>query len=1556
MRDATKVGDTETAIVDPADATNVVYEWFMGDSAAQVETAIEGADADSLKITEALVGKFIKVNVTGENGSSASATTEAPVAAAATDKIAIASAKQIGASKIEVTFNKPISTSEWDIAVSRGSTAQTITTVLDESAMVATITLGTAISTADYTVKVTNKKDATETASSTVKGEMAALQSIGFLGDQLILMDSTLKKAKATLVGYNQFDEKVALTGSLTLTSTKGTAKYNQADTSVEVTCGDSIFFTVGESVTITGVYTAGTTILQVSKALTVSNVATVTEFELGEIATTKKELKGAPINLKNLATDSYYFPVKVAKDQYENDLSATTLDTMMIKANENDPTAEGYGNFYITPNQSTGSYAYVTGFTELEDGTIAMNISKGDLDSPGTAVFALTGVSGFQGTQELTIVDDPFIDSLAISAPTFYSAKEDEFTVTATDQYGQAIDLYEFTDAQPVADDEYAFTDKNHMTKGSTTLKVSSGAIKVKKNTSKQTVSFVYVPDVVTKATNVNVTVQTATPMASILTWNVQTTPELAGIKSFDDDTTVYEDDVISTGNANNFTWLDGNGATASAADYPVSWVAAAPASLDSGAGPDAVYYVYTVKATGNAFTVNNTTGHLVATDDASKNSSSTITVTLYKVENAGGKRTVSTLKAFTFKAYVFDGNVKSYTASLAKGDELLYVNKNSNDSTGFSVNKVDDNGTAIAENGYTVTVDGDLPVAGQRVSGRVDGISGADSATATIWVNGKAEATVKVPYDTADPKAQTVKTYNSADKEVTKDEFEGVTAVMVNGSSVSVTDADDTYTMGIEDQYGLWMSNTKFNIGGSPIEKKAYPAWSYADLTATSAKVAGTWLLSSTIPVTPYIVSTANVINEAALTSALAGSTDIIFITKDIALTGALTIPTGKTVYVNNGVTLDDGGQGITNNGYLCVNGGLITTGAIANSDDIEVEGTWDHTGGAINNTGYVYGYGHVNLNGCAVSGGGDWNVGGYTLVLNGVTFNDGAFLGGRIELIGNIDFDGNEIELLDGTILDVSNAGNITGNNNFTIVADATVTIITNTGKTEMVTPSDAGKAAENVSITKGGAAGDDINVTETVKDDFTVTATYSKITYGTDGTVKVAIDDEDPTIDTGSVALYDDMTQTASVVNSIEEDVADGKATLTVTAGTDAGTYYVGYDDGYDITFSKTAVTVSPLEVAATDLTSGTDAITLNEGGKVKKATSDYVTLNFTDSTVFGDNEIDAVYLVIAGETPTVLNLVKATAGQYDASEAATAAGPWTIAPTEYALDGVYVVVEAKGNYTGTLYGTLTGVTSGSTIAWGDTVPTQTTKTPIATTATVTLDDTEDAVATTSEGTITWASMATIGAGTVKVQSSTDTTDGKNGTWNDVAAAGITWAQTGNGSATTAAIAGGDAPTTQIVATLDMTRGTYYRLVATPESTDVYEAVTTTGAQFGYLTAPTTLTLTSVGTADGAIAGSVATGLADETPAGTAALYETTEIQGTAGTADIVAAATLVACNDLTFEAATSNTSSLKGTAAITAGSATGNYLLVFTTTAGIYGKNAAAIYSAVETAA
>ena len=387
---------------------------------------------------------------------------------------------------------------------------------------------------------------------------------------------------------------------------------------------------------------------------------------------------------------------------------------------------------------------------------------------------------------------------------------------MTATDQYGDALDLYDLIKEQ-TAVTTVNFEDLNHLTKGTTKITLSGtnpGSITVKKDSSKKTVKFTYNPDSsIDKTTSVIATVQTATPTASALTWTVNAEPTLAGIKSYDGDTTVKKGTKIAdTANVQKYTMLDTTGGTSTKkADYVEDDATIQGYAKTSGATYG--YYIGIKSSDTKAFSVNSDGSITAGTD--SNHYSSTITATLYKVAAApaGASSTndvVTPLKSITFTANIA-GAAKSYTATLHKGDELLYVNKDSKDSAAFDVKAVDENSVAIAFDDYTVTVDSDLAVKGQEILGvPKKTVSAAGTAVATIWVDGKAEVTVDVPYDVAAPVAQKtdVSKYDAATEATAayaKDTVDDVAAYQQGDGVVALTDSSsNVYYFMILDQYG--------------------------------------------------------------------------------------------------------------------------------------------------------------------------------------------------------------------------------------------------------------------------------------------------------------------------------------------------------------------------------------------------------------------------------------------------------------------------------------------------------------------------------------------------------------------------------------------------------------------------------------------------------------------------------------------------------------------------------------------------------------------------------
>ncbi|MCR4944762.1 MAG: Ig-like domain-containing protein, partial [Clostridium sp.] len=202
-------------------------------------------------------------------------------------------AKQTGAAKIEVTANRVL-TADDTITVTRGTTTQKFASELSTDGKTATITLETAITASDYTVKVTPKDTEAKVAEATFTGVKAVLSSIKFASDKLVLLTNAGTSASVVVNGYNQFDEKVAMSTSNTkFYVTGGTATSYTSDTGVLVVAPTSSAypFTVNGTVAVTVLYNDGTTVLQQAATLTISAAAYIKSLTFGDLATTDSDL-----------------------------------------------------------------------------------------------------------------------------------------------------------------------------------------------------------------------------------------------------------------------------------------------------------------------------------------------------------------------------------------------------------------------------------------------------------------------------------------------------------------------------------------------------------------------------------------------------------------------------------------------------------------------------------------------------------------------------------------------------------------------------------------------------------------------------------------------------------------------------------------------------------------------------------------------------------------------------------------------------------------------------------------------------------------------------------------------------------------------------------------------------------------------------------------------------------------------------------------------------------------------------------------------------------------
>jgi len=473
-----KVGDTITATVAPANATNVTYAWYMGDSAATISSQIADQTAASLTVTKDMLGKFIQVVATGDNNSTANAATVAAVAEADSAQIAITAAKQTGAKTINVTFSGAV-TDKDALTVKKGSNEVKIDGNVAYAAdfKSADITLADKITAAEYTVTLTPADTKVKATEAKFTGEISELKSIEFMNDYLVMKNNDYAEGYAYVKGVDQFGGKVTLSG---LTVNAGVGTFKSYDNSTgKITLVDTNFekgkntgaFMLIKEVPVFVQYQVGNSVLTANKTLTVSTRSYVSDIEFGELSKDGKMRDDKLLTITELGSGKYYVPFKKIQDQYGNDLSADDLNEQ-IKENV----------LFVIPNKESGAF-YVTGNFGTLNGQVILWLGtpKGGA-RPGTMDLTITGAGGKSFTTPVEVKDDPYIQTLTTVYPELYAGQTESaaFEFSAVDQYGNTIskeDLYVMRPRTLDGGKTLAFGDPNGMTNTPTKITVSGNA-----------------------------------------------------------------------------------------------------------------------------------------------------------------------------------------------------------------------------------------------------------------------------------------------------------------------------------------------------------------------------------------------------------------------------------------------------------------------------------------------------------------------------------------------------------------------------------------------------------------------------------------------------------------------------------------------------------------------------------------------------------------------------------------------------------------------------------------------------------------------------------------------------------------------------------------------------------------------------------------------------------------------------------------------------------------------------------------------------------------------
>lgn len=546
--------------------------------------------------------------------------------------LAISSAKQTSKNQITVTFNKAIDDAVV-FAVSKGTTAQTLTKTISADKKSAVLTMGTNLQTAEYTVTATPAGGTALTA--TVKCEAAVLTTAKFASDKLVMTKTNFSEGTVVVKGYDQFDNEMAINDAH-FTVSKGTAGDNAYASKTGILTVSAIstnYFTIGEKVAVNMIFDNNTKVANAT--LTVSQAAYIASIEFGEITNDNATLKAARLTSSNLVKGGYYVPV-IAKDQYGNTLDADTLTKMK------DQTIGNATTMYVTPSSAANTIAYAGNFI-TKNGSAALEIKKGSLNPVMDTEVAINilSVGGVSKVLNVKVLRDEVIDTLAFDVPSLTAEKTATIGITATDQYGGNVDFYE-TYPTTVEAKKLTWADGTY-------IQVSGAEFELTKSPTKKAVTFKLTD--MAYGTPVVISYVTAGYKSGAKTYTVAKAATLTNIGSI----TSKFDSSLSNGQTTDFwghiEFLDSDGdkvvygdeTPIAYPDYAYLNGLSAPNYVEDGDYNAYEYdepYVFTIERKSGgaeASDIDNTNDRGVVTADATKTGTDTYTITLWKRTASG-------------------------------------------------------------------------------------------------------------------------------------------------------------------------------------------------------------------------------------------------------------------------------------------------------------------------------------------------------------------------------------------------------------------------------------------------------------------------------------------------------------------------------------------------------------------------------------------------------------------------------------------------------------------------------------------------------------------------------------------------------------------------------------------------------------------------------------------------------------------------------------------------------------------------------------------------------
>jgi len=338
-----------------------------------------------------------------------------------------ATAKQVGAKTIEVTFNKAIDDSKVKFAVKNGIISRDVAKVtVSDDKKKAVVELTTRLQAGDSTVTISGIES--EDIVAEFKAEDEKVSQVKFKSNKLALTSMT--NFNEVKVGYqilNQFGEEATSSNTPQFMVGKVTSSVTASNGVLTIQTPTTAPFYINETVMISGHLNMGTYVVTFNETLTVGEPATIDSIEFkGIYHPDNKELNTA-------STFTDYVVLIDAKDQYGNKLDAAKLNANAIFTVSN-PSIFQLGTAYDNqgPNKDQvgiqlAAPAYSPGFD-------------------GTNTIRIMSYSGKQFSYDVQVTKASTLQKITLSAPSQVVAAGDgtvKIPFVAEDQYGNQLKKY---------------------------------------------------------------------------------------------------------------------------------------------------------------------------------------------------------------------------------------------------------------------------------------------------------------------------------------------------------------------------------------------------------------------------------------------------------------------------------------------------------------------------------------------------------------------------------------------------------------------------------------------------------------------------------------------------------------------------------------------------------------------------------------------------------------------------------------------------------------------------------------------------------------------------------------------------------------------------------------------------------------------------------------------------------------------------------------------------------------------------------------------------------